>query len=302
MSIKADEVLEVLDEYFLGGDPPLLFQLWTHYFPADTRLSVFRSASEWAVICEIVCWRPGFGEPALEVFHSLVAAGTHLDRTDFSRYSAFVTATRHPRMSFAYPESPYEFCILWRDRRLEFAPTPEEYAALGIVIDDNGNEDYYGAYILRFLSEKLNHPFFSSESELRRMLGLTPQQEGAPDDSFLALVWQTREWRHPDRMNGVADEELPSRLPYFQALARAIETGDVAELQNQDPATFNTDWRIYDAQEREQEAEWQAMREVQQQRLAELPPELQEQFRAMGGRVFFVGAAMEMQLDAEGEE
>lgn len=62
MNLKAEEVLAVLDEYIdpdpPTGVPPLIYQLWTHYFPADTRLSVFRSGEHWAVFIEIVCFRP----------------------------------------------------------------------------------------------------------------------------------------------------------------------------------------------------------------------------------------------------
>lgn len=302
MSIKADEVLELLDQH-INNDPltmlpPLMYQLWTHFFPADTRLSVFRSEEDWAVFVEIACFRPGAEDSSLEIW----GYSNCLSEPALLWYDApyqFCPATEKDADEndgeTSYPETPFEFCIVRNGEHLKFAPSPEDYAAIGAPPDRDFAQDanHIGAYVLRFLCERLSHPFFMSETGLRHFLEDCWREGEPPRVDEMALLWQTQQWRHPAIVAQDSDRERPRHLPYFQALARAIETGDVAELQHQDPTTFNTDWRIWDAQERAEEAQMQAMLAEQEQAWQQLSSEMQGQLRAFGGNVFVSGHTIE---------
>lgn len=283
MSINADEVLDVLDRHI--NDGPMMFQLWTHFFLADTRLSVFRSKDEWAVFIEIVCFRPGQEDSSLETW----CYGNCLSEPALLWYDTPYRFCQidedNPKYS-TYPETPFQFCVDWDNKRLEFSPTPEECAALGIVIAPDIKEqgNHVGAHILRFLCERLNHPFFAPESALRQLLEESWHEDETPRVGEMALLWQTQRWRHPAITGAYEGEERPRVLPYFHALAQGIETGSITELEQQDPITFNTDWRIWDAEEREEEAELskrQAGPIFGEVDFDQLTPEVQEQIHQL---------------------
>lgn len=161
---------------------------------------------------------------------------------------------------------------------------------------------HVGGYILRFLCERLNHSFYTSEGELREMLEDAWQEGETPRIADMALLWQTSQWRHPAITGLEKNEEHPRHLPYFQALARAIETGDVSDLERQDPATFNTDWRIWDAEERAEEARAKARRAAQEEAWRQLPPELQEEMRGWSGPGVLLSMSMnEVPENREGD-
>lgn len=307
MSIKAEDVIDLLDGHIntdsLTGLPPLIYQLSSHFFPADTRLSVFRSEEPWAVFIEIVCYRPGQNESAIEIWgYSNCLSGPEVRWYDMPY--TFCPAASEDGGDTGYPDTPFDFCIVWNGEPLTFTPSPEEYATLGIVIDPNFQRhgNHVGGHILRFLCERLNHPFYTSEGELREMLEDVWREGETPRIADMALLWQTSQWRHPDLTGLEAAEERPRHLPYFQALARAIETGDVSDLERQDPATFNTDWHIWDAEERAEtagaEARWAAQKEVWQK----LTPELQEEMRGFSGPGVLLSISMsEMPETPEGD-
>lgn len=306
MSVKAEEVLTELDEYIdpdpISGLAPLIYQFWTHYFPADTRLSVFRSEEHWAVFIEIICFRPGQNDSAVEIW----GYGNCLFDPALCWYDTpytFCPAAGEDGGD-SYPDTPFAFCIVWNGETLTFTPSPQEYAALGIVIDPNPetNGNHVGGYILRFLCERLDHPFFTSEGELREMLQDSWREGETPRVADMALLWQTSQWRHPAITGLENDKEHPRHLPYFQALARAVETGDVSDLERQDPATFNTDWRIWDAEERAEAAGLKAIRAAQEEAWQQLPPEMQEKMRGFSGPGVLLSVSMsKMPEDPEGD-
>lgn len=287
MSIKAEDVIDLLDGHIntdsLTGLPPLIYQLSSHFFPADTRLSVFRSEEHWAVFIEIVCFRPNQDDSAVEIWGYGNCLSGPEERWDDTPYTFCPAAGEDGGNN--YPDTPFDFCIVWNGEPLTFTPSPQEYAALGIVIDPNSetNGNHIGGYILRFLCERLDHPFYTSEAELREMLEDAWREGETPRIADMALLWQTSQWRHPDLTGLKNDEERPRHLPYFQALARAIETGDIADLKRQDPATFNTDWRIWDAEERAEKAGLEARQAAQEEAWQQLPPEMQEKMRGWSG-------------------
>jgi len=58
----------------------------------------------------------------------------------------------------------------------------------------------------------------------------------------MQLFFQTRQWQHVG-----FEVEKPSQSRYFQVLAQAIETEDLALLEKIDSLLFNTDWQKIEA-------------------------------------------------------
>lgn len=254
--MKAEQILKYLDEQFdldrLGNSPPVLDN--ANFLLADARLSVFRSHKHWAIFFETVTCDRG-SDTSLNFY---VYGNCLQGANDFSNAGLL---EQESRSLFAWPEdqpfrsakgntlSRNRFSILLNGKRYNFVPTPQDYAMARIAFDGFRPEpdELRPIELVRFLCHHLNHPFFATQSHLRYLLDAyrpEQKQEQAPFSSHtLPLLIQTRQWRHPDA------GEPPSKVFGFQVLARAIETGDVKEWRRLDPATFNTDWAIYEARE-----------------------------------------------------
>ena len=256
-TMETGQILRYLDEQFdldrLGTNPPVLDN--ANLLLADARLSVFRSQRHWALFFEIVTCDRG-SEMSLDFY----AYGNCLRGVNDFAETGFLG--HDSRSLFAWPEdrlprspdwefalSRNGFSILLKGKRHDFSPTPQDYQRARIPFDGlrDRPDDLHPIELLRFLCCHLDHPFFAAEDHLRYLLDAyrpEPEEGAQPFSSHtLPLLLQTRQWQHPDG-------EPPSQVHGFQVLARAIETGDLSEWRRLDPATFNTDWPIYDAREK----------------------------------------------------
>jgi hypothetical protein len=253
--MTAEEILQALDEQFeiINHDPPYLYQLSSHFFPADTRLTAFRSADRWAIVFEILRYAVVPQEVWLDIYLYRNGPGEQVVRYEMTPLQLLDRDTGSP-MDGGGSLDPRHFSMLWNDQRYDFSPSDGDYADAGIVFDETRHdpEVQANAQIVRYLCERLNHPFFLPEEELPELI---------VQDGLMTTLIQTRTWHHPD----LSQEELPSQIKSFRLLAHALETGDTADWDRQDPATFNTDWRVYDREEQVQEAqtrEWAARQDA----------------------------------------
>jgi hypothetical protein len=271
--MTADEILQALDEQFeiIHHDPPYLYQLSSHFFPADTRLTAFRSADRWAVVFEILRYAVVPQQVWLDIYLYRNGVGEQAVRYETTPLQLLDSDTDSP-LDGSGSLDPRRFAILWNDQRYDFSPSDRDYADAGIVFDSarHDPEVHANAQIVRYLCERLNHPFFLPEEELRELLA----QSGTDDEAVMLL--QTRNWHHPD----ISQEELPSQVRGFQLLSHALVSGDTTEWDRQDPAAFNTDWRVYDREEQvqeEQTREWAARQDAAWEALSpETRQELQQ--------------------------
>lgn len=260
--MDAQEILDTLDARCYEWFEPVIDPIDSHFRVGDTRLSVFRSEQQWVILFERVDYHVGLDEYQV----GLYAYGNCLqenfeDGVDLN--DSLGRFYRHPfefdsEATSVNPETDSwildrdHFVIWLHGKRLEFSPTPDDYAAAGIVFEQEleGPDTIEPEQLLRFLCHHLGHPFFNSEDYLRAAIDCFQARPEEPVfhqiglSHHLALFLQTREWQHTDF------EECPSDVPGFQILARAIAGGDLTEWNQQDPATFNTDWRPWEAERR----------------------------------------------------
>ena len=289
--MDVQDVLDNLEAWWPGWFDPNINPIETHFRVADARMTVFRSERQWVIFFERVDYHVGMDEYQV----SLSAYGNCLQEEfedGIGLNGQLLPYYRHP---FEFDEEATEinpetgswnlqrdrFCIWLDGRMLDFTPTPEDYAAAGIVFDEEPQrpDTIHPEQLLRFLCHHLDHPFFNSEDFLRSVIDVFKAQPLEPVyrqtglSHHLALFLQTREWQHTDfgRDN---EFQHPSDVPGFHILARAIAGGDLTEWNNQDPVTFNTDWRPWEAiriaerAERRRRAEGWARASVRQVHLA----------------------------------
>ena len=277
--MTAEEILQDLDTQFevVHHDPPHLYQLWTHFYPADTRLTVFRSFERWAIVFEILGYWSRPQTPRLDIYVYGDRGAEQTARYESTPLKLLDTQNGTP-LDGTGSVDPRHFSVLWNDQRYDFKPTDRDYSEGGIVFDATRSDPdaHANAQIVRYLCERLNHPFFLPEEKLHDLL----VQSGAGDErsraEAMTLLLQTHVWHHPD----LSQEEMPSQLNSFQILAHALETGDISEWGLQNPVSFNTDWRIYDwaekadeeqrlTRETRQEGEWDSLTPEMRARIAE---------------------------------
>ena len=138
-----------------------------------------------------------------------------------------------------------QFSVSLAGNRIDFAPTEGDYAAAGIIFNDDrsGPGSLNPGQMLRFLCHHLDHPFFASEARLRTLID--PEIE--PETQ---LFLQVAHWRHPVFLLNVNyppdyemwPEDVVRNIPCWQVLSRVIVSGDTTEWYAQDTTGFNTDW------------------------------------------------------------
>ncbi len=157
----------------------------------------------------------------------------------------------------------------WRGKRFDFAPSLEELEAAGIELSRREIEtgELTPPQMLRYVCEKLEHPFFLSEDALRDLLDqnalnfkwkydketqrswyeneLGEFEEPPLLGVYLELPLQTRDWIHPKL--GLADGEMGeweiSPREAFETLAQTLSTRDLRVWNAQDQTKFNSHWR-----------------------------------------------------------
>ena len=209
-----------------------------YIYLAATRLSLFRSPSDWAMTIEVFGFSPRLALPNTDIFcfsSSLRNRPTADSFVSLAAYDAFLRDNTWNDSHTIFPvgEGP------WQDpddpelvsKRAEDVPLRDQLIALpektaylsaGIVPDC---ERLQAFELCRFLAYYYRDAVLATSQELRHQV--------APE---LDLILTLDEWRHPD----IAGEELPSGSSSFRQLARVLETGDLALYAPKKPS--NTHW------------------------------------------------------------
>jgi hypothetical protein len=238
---SAREILEVLDQCCEHHRFPMLDN--GYFYLAASRLSLFRSSTDWAMVIEIFGYSPRAGIPDTHVY----TLGSRVQRmrgeTDFVSRAAFenyLANNPHNESSFIYPieegawqdDSSVE--LLARGQREVVVrglsgPTPprEAYAQHGIAL--TSPDDVQVFEFCRWLAATARDRVLATAEERRNCV-----------PSELALILQLDEWRHPD----VVNDELPSAVPTFQALAEILAGGSEVGLNaiRERPNTHWSNW------------------------------------------------------------
>jgi hypothetical protein len=238
MKHTAEQMLSILDHCCDAYTFPMLDNGYVYL--AATRLSLFRSQEDWAMVIEVFGFSPRAGLPDTHI-HTFSNRLHHRDTPDqyVSReaYENYLTNNPYNESRFVYPIDEGT----WQDQEdLEFvAAGAKDLCLRGDVIDLPSRDAYEQAGVKLEIAER------AQIFELCRCLAherrddvlATAEERRVSVAPELKPVLTLDEWAHPDLLG----EERPSGSVTFQQLARVLETGDLRAYQPvQAP---NTHWR-----------------------------------------------------------
>ena len=227
--MNTKQILEDLDKHAAEFNFPVLDNAYVEF--AATRLSAFRGTKDWLIVFEVL----GFSTREGEFVDDIYAYGSCIEKQGFASEEIPVTSVpQHPLFN---PETN-EWIADWSrwsvsigGEEMSFAPTREEYAGAGIVIDHGpGPGTLREIELLRFLIHRLGKDrFFMSDQTLKSHFPMCKE---------LSKFVQTTRWQHPD----IADEEKPSKNISIRSLVEAFAQGDTSLFEQGHP---NTDWKFW---------------------------------------------------------
>lgn len=208
-----------------------------YVYLAATRLSLFRSPEDWAIVIEIFGFSPRAGLPDTHIhtfasrLHDRDARDRYVSDDAYQRYLAH---NPHNESRFVHPIADGD----WLDAELvapgasevvvrgraHALPTADDYLNRGIELEDQ--EEIRVFELCRYLAAIAREDVLATPAE--RRISVRPE---------MVQLLQLEEWNHP---NVVDDAERPSGSPTFRQLAKVLETGDAREYRPTAPP--NTHW------------------------------------------------------------
>lgn len=216
MAIEKDEILRVLDDASRAFTFPCLDNGYVYL--AATRLSLFRSEADWAMVFEVFGYSPRAGLPDTTIstfasrlhdldFRSIhpIEAGPWMDESD----PEMVAATGELRL---------------REQAMPLPPKAA-YGMRGIQLSGKRPAVFE---LCRLLAAEYRPSVLATEEEQR--VSVLPE---------MTRILQLDEWHHPD----ITGSELPSATETFRQLADVLVTGDPSRYRaTEDP---NTHWKFW---------------------------------------------------------
>jgi len=240
MNWHPKEILSVLDKCGESFTFPMLDN--GYVYPAATRLSLYRSPEDWAMVIEVFGFSPRSGIPDIQIhtFASRIRRGKSVDNyVSRQAWEAYLANNEHNESTFIYPieegnwldsENPElvaegENTVLVRGNPVK-RPRLAEYASYEINLEDAPN--VYVIEFCRLLAASARDSVLATADERRTCV--PPELE---------QVMQLEEWNHPDLVNG----ELPSSNASFKSLAEVLVYGNVSAYRpSEEPNTHWKNW------------------------------------------------------------
>lgn len=231
------DILAVLDDCAGNYSFPMLDN--GYIYLAATRLSLFRSDTDWAITTEVFGFSPRSGVPDL----CIGAFASSL--TNRKQPKDYVTPEAHK----AYLErQPHDEMLIinhiedgdWMDdegfpkiaanvilRGSPVLPPPiTDYERHGIELEDPSSPQVFE--LCRWLAATQRDVILATETEQRHHL-----------PNSLIKIMQLDEWHHPDLVAG----ELPSETETFRQLAEVLVSGDLSHYKPSElPNTHWSNW------------------------------------------------------------
>ena len=229
-------VLQVLDACCGRFTFPMLDNGYVYL--AASRLSLHRSADDWAMVIEVFGFSPRSGLPDIHVytFGSRLHSRERVeDYVTPEAHSAYLANNPNNESRFFRPidegawmvEEPPEAVSLAGTVTLRGAtielPSVEQYRMAGIEIEGERPAIFE---LCRFLAHHYRDQVLATQSERRASV---------PPELTEILVLE--EWHHPDVCSG----ELPSETETFRELAEVLATGELSRYQSAE--ALNTHWK-----------------------------------------------------------
>jgi hypothetical protein len=239
MLFDPEEILSILDRCCDAFTFPMLDN--GYIYLAGTRLSLYRSMTDWAVVIEVFGFSPRAGLPdtCIQSFASRLydrnPPDSYVNREAYEKYLAN-NPHNDSRSVFPVREGPWqnaengEFVAEDANEvvvRKQAIPLPgvDEYARHSIELEQAPRVQVFE--LCRFLADIARDQVLATLQE--RRVSILPDME---------QILQLEEWHHP---NVVDDEDRPSGSETFQQLAQVLATGDVGHYR---PSRLpNTHWR-----------------------------------------------------------
>jgi hypothetical protein len=239
MAFDPQEILSILDRCCDAFRFPMLDNGYVYL--AATRLSLYRSKADWAIVIEVFGFSPRAGLPhtSMQTFasrlHDRDRPENYVNRKAYEGYLANNPNNEY-RSFFPVQEGPWqdaengEFVaegshdVVVRKQPIPL-PSVGEYARHGIDLEQAPRVRVFE--LCRFLADIAREQLLATPKEQR--VSVLPEMD---------QILQLEEWHHP---NVVDEQERPSGSETFQQLARVLATGDVRLYQPSQPP--NTHWR-----------------------------------------------------------
>jgi hypothetical protein len=233
--LNEQEICRILDEAAESHHFPMLDN--GYVYPAATRLALFRSPLDWAMVIEVFGYSPRAGEPntCVATFGSQLCGRRSLaDYVNETAYKNYLATHPNDDCTFVHPIESFEWIdpedaesvvqsaeVKLRDKII---PLPDSEAYEKCSISLSGDRPSVFEFC-RYLAEHWRNDVLA-----------TPEEQRSHVPPVMEKILQLEEWDHPDLSNG----ELPSHLVTFEQLARVLATGDASHYAPVSPP--NTHW------------------------------------------------------------
>lgn len=237
MNWKKTDILNVLDECAKSFTFPALDNGYVYL--AATKLSIYRSTDDWAMVIEVFGFSPRSGVPDTHIYTFASRLNNRQCQSDFANATAFDNYKKnnpYNESRFIYPIDNEEW-ICKEDpefindnsfilRGQEFSSFPIGfYADFQIELEEETPKVFEFCRLLAAYKREL---VLATEEERRG--NVLPEMK---------LLIEIDEWVHPDIIGG----QLPSKIESFQQLAEVLEFGDIAlYCTSQKPNTHWSNW------------------------------------------------------------
>lgn len=209
-----------------------------YVYLAASRLSLHRSADDWAMVVEIFGFSPRSGLPDIHV-HTFGSSLHNRDRVEDyvtpEAHQTYLVDSPNNESRFFYPieegawidEDEPEMVspsgtVTLRGTALSL-PSAAQYRTAGIELQEKRPAIFE---LCRFLAHHRRDQVLATLSE--RRVSVPPE---------LAEILVLEDWHHPD----ICSEELPSETETFRQLAEVLAGSDVSQYKTDEP--HNTHWR-----------------------------------------------------------
>ena len=238
MNWTSKEILKILDECSESFSFPMLDN--GYIYLAATRMSIFRSDADWAIVIEVFGYSPRSGIPDTQIYtfsSNLYNRDPESNYVTKDAYDNYLRNNPCNESRFIYPidnddwlddENPEKVkgdsSITVRGRTIEPFPI-ELYKKNDIKLEENTP----CVFELTRLLAAIDKESVLAQGDERRV-SVSPELE-----QILILD----EWFHPDLIEG----DQPSENETFQQLAKVLETGDKSKYQpSMKPNTAWKNW------------------------------------------------------------
>jgi hypothetical protein len=209
-----------------------------YVYLAAARLSLHRSATDWALVFEIFGFSPRSGSPDVAIWSfgsRLVGGKTAADYVSEKAYRRYLTVHAHDDAEFFWPlddgwQDPdnHELVargattVLVRGREIAI-PARDAFEREGIQLEEP--DRIHTFEVCRYLA-----------AVDRDGVLATPEERRTHVPRELEEILVLDDWHHPDTVTG----EVASQTGSFRSIARVLATGETAAYDASEPA--NTHW------------------------------------------------------------